>query len=481
MDGSSSDSDSENNSQKTNQHRSLLLAKKRRLEDEWEDIRSIVQIADASRKRIMRLVETTQRVPQERLSVSRPPVSESPFYNYMADPDALYRNATRGSYYYRQFQHYFRMHWRDLDALFSLAISQDWFPSYDSEHLDKRLVRRYPLKMLIMCALVVLSKTASFKALGDLAYIPETTLRMFFDNFVEVGRTKMRSAFIQMPVTMGDLRSCEMAYKLAGFPGCVASVDGVRIQLWSCPFNVRHQFIGKEKYPALTFIVAVSYDGRALYVSDAYRGNQPDTEIALSDELFSIFAENELLTQFPWTFVRPNGTIGTRFGARLLADNGFPLFPFMTVPATHAANEKQCLFNRMVESLRKDVERAFGDIKARFPMLKFGLTVQRLETAEAIVLTCFALRNYILKRNPRLLKAVDLSSNAGLAVRLRRDPDFRPVDPPRNTRKPLDDYVAIRNDMVEHFDILQRAGLLRWPRLEIMHSYDFDDSDEENE
>jgi hypothetical protein len=139
--------------------------------------------------------------------------------------------------------------------------------------------------------------------------IPEATMRMFFAEFCEVGSTLMADMFIKMPKSVEGLRQCEIAYRIAGFPGCIASVDGVRIKLWNCPYAVQKEYTGKEGFPTLTFLVAASYDGKVIYCSEPYAGSYPDIRLAEDDALFQTFRNDTLYTQYEWNHVRKNGEV----------------------------------------------------------------------------------------------------------------------------------------------------------------------------
>ena len=443
-------------------------------DDDDSDLEDLRMLEKLEGKNLIAQLMDESTVPRSRIFHERPPSSESHwFLEFLEDPKGIYKHAQPGSGAWIEYQHRFRMQFRDVKALYKLAMTKRWFPEYDEPNLDKRLKRKHSLKLLILTALATLAGVASFKLICDGSLIPAGTTRVFFDLFCSVGSKEMTEEFIVMPLEKSDLEHCEAAYKAAGFPGCIGSVDGVRIRIWRCPYTRRHDYIGKERYTALTFIVVVAYDGRVLYCSEQYRGSQPDIDIATEDPLFEQFSLNNALQNFEWHHVTATNEVKTRMGARLLSDAGFPDLPFLTMPSKSACTVERARFDRVLESLRKDVERAFGDVKQRFPMLRTGITTQRLAMCGKIVRTCFAIRNFILSQNPRLLRKEPLEANEALTLRLREAPTF--VSAPLPKRQRVVGPSEVRKAMVEHFNVLFTAKLLRWPKLVISRKEDFDD------
>ena len=69
----------------------------------------------------------------------------------------------------------------------------------------------------------------------------------------------------------------------------------------------------------------------------------------------------------------------------------------MTMPPfKHTSSMKEIRWSKWVESMRKDVECAFGILKGRWRILKTGIRMQG-ESADMIWLTCCALHNMLLE------------------------------------------------------------------------------------
>lgn len=85
------------------------------------------------------------------------------------------------------------------------------------------------------------------------------------------------------------------------------------------------------------------------------------------------------------------------------------------------------LFNHRHSSLRNAIERAFGVLKKRFPIIASGTEPNyRMKTQNLIILSCFILHNYLIKKDPDhvILAEVDRElENGGTEELLQRRDD----------------------------------------------------------
>ncbi len=84
-------------------------------------------------------------------------------------------------------------------------------------------------------------------------------------------------------------------------------------------------------------------------------------------------------------------------GAWLMVDNGYLCWPTTVPPMKDAITDDDIWFSKWLESMRKDVECAFGILKGRFRILKTGVRVHGVEATDKIWLTCCALHNFVLE------------------------------------------------------------------------------------
>jgi hypothetical protein len=80
-----------------------------------------------------------------------------------------------------------------------------------------------------------------------------------------------------------------------------------------------------------------------------------------------------------------------------MVDNGYLCWPTTVPPMKDAITYDDIRFSKWLESMRKDVECAFGILKGRFRILKTGVRVHGVEATDKIWLTCCALHNFVLE------------------------------------------------------------------------------------
>lgn len=165
-----------------------------------------------------------------------------------------------------------------------------------------------------------------------------------------------------------------------------------------------------------------------------------------------------------WTI---NGVVKNR--CYWLADGIYPDWPIFLKTIQEPKNEKEKYFAQRQESVRKDVERAFGVLFARWYILSNPCRLWDVDTMALIVRTCVILHNMIIEYewdddmvvDPKTSNSYggnhhDQSNAEVTAI------DFTNLnnDPPpgtiahflkmRRELKDVDAYYSLRNEIVNH-------------------------------
>jgi len=196
-------------------------------------------------------------------------------------------------------------------------------------------------------------------------------------------------------------------------------------------------------------------------------------------------------------------------GVYIIVDNGH--LPWScTVPPLSVSNKiDETRWSRWVESMRKDVECTFGNLKGRWRILKMGVRLHGVDKVDDIWLTCCALHNWLLdidglsdKWNDGVLVR-DWDGELGqmdfdglgesipnLIARLSTNLDPRNYDSPnmgpgedvvgkiyhgdRGEEEEIEhgvmtpvnstSLVYFRRQLVVHFSIMFARNLIKWPR-----------------
>ncbi len=88
---------------------------------------------------------------------------------------------------------------------------------------------------------------------------------------------------------------------------------------------------------------------------------------------------------------------GTESQLYFAADNIYPQFPIFMQSCGDSSNPVIHFFSKRLEAVRKDVERAFGILQARFAFLRKPVLLWCLERMETSVLCCIILHNMIIE------------------------------------------------------------------------------------
>jgi hypothetical protein len=101
-----------------------------------------------------------------------------------------------------------------------------------------------PVAMLFLSALRYLGQGWTFDGLEESTYIHKEVHQVFFLRINEFGACKLYPTYVRMPNSIQDLQECEMAYGIAGFPGCIGSKDTTHIPLERVDYIDRQQHLG---------------------------------------------------------------------------------------------------------------------------------------------------------------------------------------------------------------------------------------------
>lgn len=82
----------------------------------------------------------------------------------------------------------------------------------------------------------------------------------------------------------------------------------------------------------------------------------------------------------------------TRSSIILLGDEGYPLHSFLMTPFKTPRDDQERFYNKTHAKERVVIEQAFGQLKRRFPMLKYGVRLN-LKSVPAAITRCAVLHN----------------------------------------------------------------------------------------
>jgi hypothetical protein len=80
-----------------------------------------------------------------------------------------------------------------------------------------------------------------------------------------------------------EQHAMETIFNRCGLHGCIASMDGVHVELGCAPARDKHLYVGKEGYPTVAFNVCVGHNLYIYRCSHAQYGARNDKTMATMD------------------------------------------------------------------------------------------------------------------------------------------------------------------------------------------------------
>ena len=180
-----------------------------------------------------------------------------------------------------------------------------------------------------------------------------------------------------------------------GFPGMLGSLDCTDWEWEKCPTAWKGQYTGHHKYPSLVLEAVASQD---LWVWHAYfgvAGSNNDRNVLDQSPIF-----HDMFTgKAPDAPFQVNGR-NFRFGY-YLADGIYPSYSTIVKAYRFPDGALEEKFKERQESARKDVERAFGVLKAKWHIIKYPGRPYLLENLKSIVYACIIMHNMMIEEKGR--------------------------------------------------------------------------------
>ncbi|XP_074352013.1 uncharacterized protein LOC141691173 [Apium graveolens] len=215
----------------------------------------------------------------------------------------------------------------------------------------------------ITAALRIIAYGVSADAVDDYIRIGKSTaiesVRRFVISIVQI----FGEQYLRRPNNVDIRRLMEVAEQ-QGFPGMLGSIDCMHWRWKNCPTAWHGAFSGHYRELTIILEAIASHDLWLWHTYFGLPGSLNDINVLDRSNLFSEWAEGRA----PEVTYTINGHIYDM--GYYLADGIYP--PYSTFVKTVSAPQgnKRKHFAQMQESARKDVERAFGVLQARFAVVR---------------------------------------------------------------------------------------------------------------
>lgn len=107
-----------------------------------------------------------------------------------------------------------------------------------------------------------------------------------------------------------------------------------------------------------------------------------------------------------------------RLNSLIVADSGYANSLHIVTPFINPRNNIEELYNESIIRTRNPVERFYGVLKRKFPIISFGSRL-KLETTQAVIVACCVLHNIAIDNNntdPPVLLDIVLPDNENMNI-----------------------------------------------------------------
>ncbi|KAM0891904.1 hypothetical protein ACQ4PT_026080 [Festuca glaucescens] len=308
----------------------------------------------------------------------------------------------------------FRRRFRMRRPLFERIVSAltDWSVEF-TDRVDA--TNREGLSPLQKCtaAIRMLAYGTSADQLDEVLMMGASTALKCLGLFAKGLIVKFGEEYLRPP-TVNELQSLLQVGESRGFPGMIGSIDCMHWQWENCPVAWRGQFTrGDHGVPTMILEAVASHDLRIWHAYFGVAGSNNDINVLNQSPLFISTLKGEA----PRVQFNVNGRqYNTSY---YLADGIYPEWATFVKTIPLPQSEKDKLFAKLQEGARKDVERAFGALQARFNIIRRPARLWKQKSIGEIMTACVILHNMIIEDERGMIHApLDLNENPGTSLAL---------------------------------------------------------------
>ncbi|XP_023633686.1 uncharacterized protein LOC111829242 [Capsella rubella] len=239
-------------------------------------------------------------------------------------------------------------------------------------------------------AIRILAYGCAADAVDEYLRIGESTAMKCMEHFVNGIMYCFGDEYLRKP-TAQDLHRLLIIGEIRGFPGMMGSIDCMHWEWKNCPTAWKGQYTRGHGKPTIVLEAVASQD---LWIWHAFFG-PPGTlnDINILDR--SPIFDDLIKGRAPKVKYVVNGN-EYRMGY-YLTDGIYPKWASFIQSIPLPQGDKPSLFATCQEACRKDVERAFGVLQARFAIVKTPALIWDKEKIGNIMRACIILHNMIVE------------------------------------------------------------------------------------
>ncbi|RWR93167.1 putative nuclease HARBI1 [Cinnamomum micranthum f. kanehirae] len=243
----------------------------------------------------------------------------------------------------------------------------------------------------VTAAVRMLAYGVAADAVDDYVRIAESTSIESLKKFVQAIIDVFGNEYLRTP-NSADICRLLSEGERRGFPGMLGSINCMHWKWKNCPVAWKGMYArGDHREPSLILEAVTSYDLWIWYAFFGLPGSHNDINVLDRSPIFTDLGEGRT----PPTNYSINGHEYTT--GYFLADGIYPSWATFvkTIPCPNGP--KATNFAAVQESARKNVERAFGVLQARFSIVRGPARFWDRQTLQHIMKACIIMHNMIIE------------------------------------------------------------------------------------
>jgi hypothetical protein len=252
-------------------------------------------------------------------------------------------------------------------------------------------------KQKYVVAMKMLAYGSIADALDDGQRMGESTILKSLKEFVYTIISVYGPEYLRKPNAQ-ELEHILAVNKARGFPGMIGSIDCMHWEWENCPSGWGGLYKGHKGKPTLILEAVATQDLRIWHAFFGLAGSHNDINVLQRSPVFDDLANGNA----PPVDFTVNGNPYCM--GYYLTDGIYPEWATLVKSISAPVSNKQQVFAKQQESCRKDVERAFGVLQAKWKILHGPTRLWKAKDLNAIMLACVILHNMVIEdeRNVQL-------------------------------------------------------------------------------
>ena len=328
--------------------------------------------------------------------------------------------------------------------------------AYESYFIQKRdNAQKWGLSSLqkITAALRKLAYGVTADFMDEYVRIGESTAMKSLKKFVKAVVDIFSKEYLRSPNNEDIARLLANGEK-RGFPGMLGSIDCMHWKWKNCPVAWKGQYSGHIREPTIVLEAVASFDLWIWHAFFGLPGSNNDINVLERSPIFSELEQGRA----PAINYSINGHEYTM--GYYLADGIYPKWSTFVKTIPSPRGHKNKLFAKAQEANRKDVERAFGVLQARFAIVRGPARFFHSETLQDIMKACVILHNMIIEDERDVNEAVELDYeqiNDDPTIQLSRENTntFTEFIETHQCIRDHKNHFQLQSDLIEHLWQLQ--------------------------